>query len=141
MRDTIRELKELNLVYRNSEGNSEAELASPPVIVPKSGPDHYRMTDDLRVPGTSTKPTAWPIPNLQDGLYDLHGSEVFATLDFCHGYWQIPLHKFFQDCQSFITPDGVYTPTPVLHVTRNAAKHLQFVLVVMIDDIKRNIKV
>jgi hypothetical protein len=47
------------------------------------------------------------MPNLQDELHDLHGSEVFATLDFCQGYWQIPLHKDSQDWQSFSTPDGV----------------------------------
>jgi Reverse transcriptase (RNA-dependent DNA polymerase) len=107
----------------------------------KPGPDQYRMTVDLRVPNTSTKPAAWPMPNLQDELHDSHGSEVFATLDFCQGCWQIPLHKDSQDCQSFITPDGVYTPTRVLHGTRNATQHLQSVLIVMMDDIKSNIKV
>jgi RNase H-like domain found in reverse transcriptase/Reverse transcriptase (RNA-dependent DNA polymerase) len=81
------------------------------------------------------------MPNLQDELHDLHGSEVLATLDFYQGYWQIPLHKDSQDCQSFITPNGVYTPTRVLHGTRNATQHLQSVLVVMMDDIKSNIKV
>jgi Reverse transcriptase (RNA-dependent DNA polymerase) len=81
------------------------------------------------------------MPNLQDELQDFHGSEAFATLDFCQGYWQITLHKDSQDCQSFITPDGVYTPTRVLHGTRNATQHLQSVLVVMMDDIKSNIKV
>jgi Reverse transcriptase (RNA-dependent DNA polymerase)/RNase H-like domain found in reverse transcriptase len=104
-------------------------------------PDQYRMTVDLRVPNASKNPTAWQMPNLQDELHDLHGSEVFATLDFCQGYWQIPLHKDSQDRQSFITPDGVYTPTRVLHGTRNATQHLQSVLVVMMDDIKSNIKV
>jgi Reverse transcriptase (RNA-dependent DNA polymerase) len=79
--------------------------------------------------------------NLQDDLLDLHGSEVFATLHFCQGYWLIPLHKDSQDCQSFITPDGVYTPTRVRHGTRNATLHLQYVLVGMMDDIKSNIKV
>jgi Reverse transcriptase (RNA-dependent DNA polymerase) len=98
------------------------------------------MTVNLRVPNASTKPTAWPIPSLQDELHDLHGSEVFATLDCCQGYWQIPLHKDSQDCQSFITPDGEYTPTRVLHETRNATQHLQSVLVFMMDDIKSNIK-
>jgi hypothetical protein len=77
----------------------------------------------------------------KDKLLDLHGSEVFATLDLCQVYWQIPLHKYSQDFQSFITPDGVYTPTRALHRTRNATQHLQSVLVVMIDDIKSNIKV
>jgi hypothetical protein len=111
MRDKIRELEELGLVYKNT----GAQWASPPLILPKPGPNQYRMAVDLRVPNASTKPTAWPMPSLQDELHDLHGTEVFATLDFCQGYWQIPLHKDSQDCQSFITPDGVYTPTRVLH--------------------------
>jgi hypothetical protein len=79
--------------------------------------------------------------NLQDELHDLHGSEVFVTLDFCQGYWQIPLQKDSQDCQYFITPDGVYTPTRVLHGTRHATQHLQSVLVFMMYDIKSSIKV
>jgi hypothetical protein len=121
--------------------NTEAEWASPPLILPKPGPDQYHMTVDLRVPNASTKPTAWPMPNLQDELHDLHGSEVFATLDFCQGYWQIPLRKDSQQCQSIITPDEVYTPTRVLHQTRSATQHPQSVLVVIMNDIKRNIKV
>jgi hypothetical protein len=40
------------------------------------------MIVDPHVPNESTKPTSWPIPNLKDELHDLHGSEVFATLDF-----------------------------------------------------------
>jgi hypothetical protein len=94
MRDKIRDLEELGLVYKNT----GAESASPPLILPKPGPEQYRMTVDLRVPNASKKPTAWPLPNLQDELHDLHGSEVFATLDFCQGYWQIPLHNDSQDC-------------------------------------------
>jgi Reverse transcriptase (RNA-dependent DNA polymerase) len=136
MRDKIQELEELGFVYKNT----GAEWASPPLIFPKPGPDQYRMTVDLHVPNASTKPTAWPMPNLQGELHDLYGPEVFATLDFCQGYWQIPLHKYSQDCQSFITPDGVYTPTRVLHGMRNATKHRHSVLVIMINDIKCNIK-
>jgi hypothetical protein len=89
MRDKLHELEELGLVYKNT----GAEWASPPLILPKPGPNQCRMTVDLRVPNASTMPTAWPMPNLQDELHDLHGSEVFATLHFCQGYWQIPLHK------------------------------------------------
>jgi Reverse transcriptase (RNA-dependent DNA polymerase) len=137
MRDKIRELEELGLVYKNT----GAEWASPPLILPKPGLDQYRVTVELRVPNASTKSTAVSMPNLQDDLHDVHGSKVFATLDVCQDYWQILLHKDSQDCQSFITPDGVYTPTRVLHGTRNATQHLQPVLVVMIDDIKSNIKV
>jgi hypothetical protein len=70
MRDKIREPEELSLVYKNP----GEEWASPPLILPKPGPDQYRMTVDLCVPNASTKPTAWPMPNIQDELHDLHGS-------------------------------------------------------------------
>jgi hypothetical protein len=83
MRDKIHELEELGLVYKNT----GAEWASPPLILPKPGPDQYRTTVDLRVPNASIKLTAWPMSNLQDELHDLNGSEIFATLDFCQGYW------------------------------------------------------
>jgi hypothetical protein len=112
-----------------------------PLILPKPGSDQYRMTVDLHVPNASTKPTGWPMPNLQDEMHDLQGSIVFATLDFCEGNWQIPLHKESQDCQSFITQYGVYIKTRVLHGMRNDMQNLQSVLVVMMDDIKSNIKV
>jgi hypothetical protein len=82
MPDRVHQLTELSLVYKNT----GAERASPPLILPKPEPDQNRMTLDLRVPNASTKPTAWPMSNLQDELHDLHGSEVFATLDFCQGY-------------------------------------------------------
>jgi hypothetical protein len=55
MRDKIHELEELGLVYKNT----GAEWARPTLILPKPGPDHYRMTVDLRVPNASKKPTAW----------------------------------------------------------------------------------
>jgi hypothetical protein len=51
MRDKIRELKELGLVYMNT----EAEWANPPLILPKPGPDQYRMTVDLRVPNRTRR--------------------------------------------------------------------------------------
>jgi hypothetical protein len=137
MHDKIRELEERGLVVKNT----GAEWASLPLILPKPGPDKYHITVDLLIPNASTKPTAWLMPNLQYELHDLHGSEVFATLDFCQGYWQIPLLNDSQDCQSCITPDGVYTPTRVLHGTRNVTQHLQYVLVVMVNDIKSNIKI
>jgi hypothetical protein len=54
IRDMIGELEEMGLVYKNT----EAEWASPPLILPKPWPDQYRMTVDLRVPNASTKATA-----------------------------------------------------------------------------------
>lgn len=53
------------------------------------------------------------------------GSKVWFNLDFIHGYWQFPLSKESQECQSFHTPDGVYTPTRVLHGAKNSGSYFQ----------------
>jgi hypothetical protein len=71
MRDKIRELEDLGLV----DNTTGAEWARTPLILHKPVLDQYRMTVDLRVPNASTKPTAWPIPNLQDELHNPHDSE------------------------------------------------------------------
>jgi hypothetical protein len=54
MRDKIRDLEELCLVYRNT----GAVWARPPLILPKPEPDQYLITVYLCVPNASTKPTA-----------------------------------------------------------------------------------
>jgi Reverse transcriptase (RNA-dependent DNA polymerase) len=55
----------------------------------------------------------------------VRGSKCFATFDLSHGYWQLQLDESSQECQSFITPDGIFSPTRVLHGTRNAVCHMQ----------------
>lgn len=55
----------------------------------------------------------------------LGAAKFFATFDFLNGYWQLPLFEESQEFQSFIIPDGIYTPTRVLHGTKNAVTHLQ----------------
>jgi hypothetical protein len=75
-----------------------------------------------------TIPWSWPIPHVESELSRLKSSKVFATFDLSHGYWQLSLASESQECQSFITPDGVYSPTRVLHGTINAVTHIQAVL-------------
>ena len=62
--------------------------------------------------------------NLEHELTKLTGSRYYATFDLSHGYWQFELDKDSQDKQSFIIPDWIYSPTPVLHGTTNAVTHL-----------------
>lgn len=65
------------------------------------------------------------MPNLEHEMAKLAGAEYFATFDLSHGYWRLPLSSDTQECQFFITPDGLFTPTRVLHGTANAVTHLQ----------------
>jgi hypothetical protein len=65
------------------------------------------------------------MPHIESELARVQGSCCFATFDFSHGYWQLPIAEDSQECQSFLTPDGVFTPTRVLHGNSNAVMHLQ----------------
>jgi Reverse transcriptase (RNA-dependent DNA polymerase)/RNase H-like domain found in reverse transcriptase len=68
------------------------------------------------------------MPHLESELAKLQGSTCFATFDLSYGYFQLPLAPDSRECQSFITPDGVFSPTRVLHGTTNAVSHMQAVL-------------
>ena len=117
----IKELEAAGLVYRNP----RATWCAAPLLVPKPGPAKFRFTVDLRPVNKQTIPCSWPMPHIESELTRIRDSSYFATFDLSHGYWQLPLAPSSQDCQSFITPDGVYSPTRVLHGSSNAVTHLQ----------------
>jgi hypothetical protein len=50
-------------------------------------------------------------------------------------------HDFRSACTERVDEADFMTPTRVIHGTKNATQHLQSVLVVMMDDIKSNIKI
>jgi Reverse transcriptase (RNA-dependent DNA polymerase) len=78
---------------------------------------------------------------MEDELASLAGSKYFATLDLMQGYWQLPLHEDSQECQSIITPDGVYTPTRVQHGTTNATVHMQSIMEELMHDIRHSVNI
>jgi hypothetical protein len=115
--------------------------ASPPRILPKSGPEKFRFTLDLRYPNSQAEQVSWPMPNMEDELAFLAGSKYFSTLDLMKGYWHLPLHEESQECQSIITPDGVYTPTRVQHGTTNATVHMQSIMEDLMHDIRHSVQI
>jgi len=108
--------------------NPTSRWACAPLLVAKTGPVPFRFTVDLRPVNSFTVKHQFPIPNLEHELTKLTGSRYFATFDLSHGYWQFALDSESQHLQSFITPDGIYSPTRVLHGTTNAVTHLQSAL-------------
>jgi len=109
--------------------NPTSRWACAPLLVHKQGTARFRFTVDLRPINKYTVRHHFPMPNLEQELSKLAGSRFFATFDLSNGYWQLPLDRRSQELQSFVTPDGVFTPTRVLHGTSNAVTHLQSALV------------
>ena len=121
LRVKVQELEKLGLVKRKTQGS----WACAPLLVPKPGPDKFRFTTDLRPVNKVTVPFVWPMPNLETNTSRLVKKKCFGDVDLCQGYWQFPLEEDSQECQSFITPDGVYKPTRVMHGQRNAVAYCQ----------------
>lgn len=115
------ELMKYNLIYPNP----SSKWACAPLLVPKAGPAEWRFTVDLRPVNRFTIRHQFIMPRIEEELTKTADSVVYASVDFTHSYWQLPLHPASQECQSFVTPDNVFTPTRVPHGTTNAVLHLQ----------------
>lgn len=122
--ETVKNLVSCGMAYPNP----SSPWASAPFLVPKPGPSKFRFTVDLRPVNRFSVKHQFPMPNMEQELSKLSNSRSFATFDFSHGYWQLPLEPSSQASQSFITPDGIFSPTRVLHGTTNAVMFLQWTI-------------
>jgi hypothetical protein len=123
-------MERLGLVKKNL----SSRLTSPTVIPPKTGPEKSRFSLDLPYPNSLAEQVSWPMPNMEDELESLAGSKYFVTLDLMQGYRKLPLHEDPQECQSIITPDGVYAPTRVQRCATNATVHIQSIMENLMHD-------
>lgn len=121
--------------------NPTSKWACAPLLVPKPGA-LYRFTCDLRPVNIFTIGHQFPMPNLEHELTKLGKARFYANFDFSHSYWQLMLARESQECQSFVTPDGIFSPTRVMHGTTNAVTHLQSSISGIIpDDLKDHLLV
>jgi hypothetical protein len=101
------ELERAGLVFKNS----RSRWRSPPLIVKKPEGNDFRMTVDVRAVNTQTERMVWPMPMLKEALDHVGGASVFFSLYFFKDYWQFQLHEDSQEMFSFLTDQGVYTPS------------------------------
>lgn len=131
--DMVKKLVEHGMAYPNP----TSAWACAPLLVAKPGPAQFRFTVDLRPVNRFTVKQQYPMPNIEQELGRMAGSRFFATMDLSHCYWQLELDLDSQSSQSFITPEGIFSPTRVLHGAPNAVTHLQSALA---EVIPRNLK-
>lgn len=73
------------------------------------------------------------ITNSENELLRLKGSLRDAIVDCPPSYWQLSLSKASKMCKSFITFDGMFSPTRVLHGTKNTVTHLRSTITSELD--------
>ncbi len=115
--------------------NTRSRWCSPPLIVRKPEANAFRMTFDVRAVNAQTERMVWPMPMLEVALDHLVGGLGVFSLDFFKGYWQFQLDPESQEMFSFLTDQGVYTPTRVLMGGSDSVAYCQATLQAMFDDI------
>ena len=84
-----------------------------PVVLVKKPNGEYRFAIDYRELNKVTEPISFPIPTLNEVFDTLADSraQIFSLCDLRSGFHQIPLCPSTAEKASFITHQGVFTPT------------------------------
>ena len=127
----VEQLEKMGLVYKNT----RSRWCSPPLIVRKPEANEFRMTVDVRAVNAQTERMVWPMPMLEVVLDHVAGSSVFFSLDFFKGYWEFMLDPASQEMFSFLTDQGVYTPTRVLMGGTDSVAYCQATVQEMFEDV------
>ena len=101
--------------------------------------DSFRFCVDLKQVNLRIIPRAWPLPALD---VDLNRAVVeggyYAVLDNDNGYFQIETHPHYAEMFSFLTEDGIYTPTRLVQgCTDGVAVYQSTMMQVLGKDIHR----
>ena len=77
---------------------------SSPVVPVRKKDGSIRLCVDYRRLNAITKPDKFPLPNLGDVVFGLHGMRFFTCLDFSRGFYQLPLDRESRELTAFSTP-------------------------------------
>ena len=86
---------------------SASAWASPPVLIRKKD-GKVRYCIDYRALNNVTVKDAFPLPNIEECLDVLEGTEFFNTVDMSSGYYQIELPEEDMHKTAFITRYGLF---------------------------------
>jgi len=87
---------------------SSSEWNAPIVLVKRKDNSHPRLCVDYRALNAKTRPEFYPLPLIEDILYQVSQSKWFSTLDLRSGYHQVPLDKDSKEKSAFSTHLGHY---------------------------------
>ncbi|XP_043474040.1 uncharacterized protein LOC122506110 [Leptopilina heterotoma] len=90
--------------------HSNSPYNSPVWIVPKktdaSGKKKWRVVIDFRKINEITDQDSYPIPVIDDIIYNLGNAKFFSAFDLSSGFHQVPMEESSKKFTAFSTPDG-----------------------------------
>lgn len=100
----IEELERLDIIEK---ATGPSTWVSPVVVVPKND-NEIRLCVDMRVANKAVLRERFPIPTVDDVLYDMNDSSVFSKLDIKWAYHQLELDEQSREITTFVTHKGLY---------------------------------
>ena len=100
--EEVREMERLGVVEKS---DSPYSL---PLLMVKKKDGRNRPVVDFRKLNKITVFDAEPMPSVEDIYGRLSSAQYFSKLDFCKGYWQIPMAYEDHQKTAFSTPIGLY---------------------------------
>jgi len=114
--------------------NPSAKWASPVIVV-----QGVRLVVDLRRLNQATEQTAYPMPHIDVVLSKVRKARVFARIDLKKGYWQVACDEATGEYQSFMTDEGVFTPTRLIQGCTNGVFAFQALMTEILQGINNKI--
>ena len=79
----------------------------------------------MRKANTAIIRNYYPIPTLDEILYEVNGAKIFSKLDLAQGYHQIVLDEKSRDITTFSTPQGLFRYKRLIFGAKNAFEDFQ----------------
>jgi hypothetical protein len=102
IRKNVNEMLENNIIRR-----SNSPWASPVVLVMKKD-GTVRFCTDYRKLNAITRKDSYPLPRINETLDVIGNAKWFSSIDFCSGFWQIPVRESDIPKTAFVTRDGLF---------------------------------
>jgi hypothetical protein len=102
--EKLNELESMGIIEKVQ---GPSQWVSPIVVVPKPSGE-VRICVDMRQANEAILRERYPIPTVDEILYNLNGSTVFSKLDLRMGFHQLELEEESRDITTFVTHQGLY---------------------------------
>jgi hypothetical protein len=102
--EQIKQLEEMDVIEK-VEGPTP--WVTPLVVVPKTS-GNVRLCVDMRQANKAVQRERFPIPNVEDTLYQMNGATVFSKLYLTQSFYQVELEESSRYITTFVSHKGLY---------------------------------